>query len=66
MMEMIAAAENTKIDETSKKENLKKARPLHVIENVVKVVETKQVLMIGRPSLEDWDLLWLKIIYLIL
>jgi hypothetical protein len=29
-------------------------------------VETKQVLMIGRPSLEDWDLLWLKIIYLIL
>jgi len=66
MMEMIAAAENTKIDETSNKENLKKARPLHVIGNVVKVVETKQVLMIGRPSLEDWDLLWLKIIYLIL
>jgi hypothetical protein len=57
MMEMIAAAENTKIDETANKENLKKARPLHVIENVVKVVETKQVLMIGRPSLEDWDLL---------
>jgi hypothetical protein len=57
MMEMIAAAENTKIDERSNKEKLKKARPLHVIGNVVKVVETKQVLMIGRPSLEDWDLL---------
>lgn len=44
MMEMIAAADNTKPSTgLVNKDNLKKGRPLHVIETVAKVVQTKQV-----------------------
>jgi hypothetical protein len=43
MMEMIAAADNRKITEPLKNDNSKKGRPLHSIEPVSKVVETKQV-----------------------